>query len=380
MTAAVANSVPNEGSAIALRVPLARSYPAVLALGAFLKNTACVIDGDKAYLSQAASDLDSPEAIEEFERRVSDLLAETNAEPVLVAHDLHPDFFSSRHASTFGVPSLPVQHHHAHTAALIAEHRLTCPVIGLALDGFGLGPGNESWGGELLWVDGAKYRRLGHLKRLTQPGGDVAAREPWRMGAAALHSLGRGGEIAERYADHKAAALLDQIMEKGLNSPKTSSCGRLFDAACGLLGIRPVAEFEGQAPMELEGLVQVPLILDGGWAMTDDGVLGFDPLLTRLADCEPQEGADLFHGTLAAALVQWARWASEMTGVTRVALGGGCFFNKVLCRLLADGLAENDLTTYFPESLSPGDPAVSVGQALIAGEIAAETAANERAP
>jgi len=378
MTVAVANTVSEEGAAVALRVHLARSYPPVLAFGAFLKNTVCVIDGDTAYLSHAASDLDSPEAIAEFEKRASSLLAEIGAEPVLIAHDLHPDFYSSRHAATFGVPTLPVQHHHAHIAALMAEHRLTGPVIGLALDGFGLGPANESWGGELLWVDGAECRRLGHLKRLAQPGGDVAAREPWRMGAAALHSLGRGGEIAERFADHKAATMLAQIMSKGLNSPETSSCGRLFDAACGLLGVRTIAEFEGQAPMELEGLVQDPKALDSGWTLDDAGVLGFDPLLARLADCEAQEGADLFHGTLAAALVQWARWASEETGAERVALGGGCFLNKVLCRLMADGLADGGLDAYFPESLSPGDPAVSVGQALIAAEIAAETAANKR--
>jgi len=374
MTVAVSSATTDGNSAVALEVPLARAYPPVLALGAFLKNTACVVDGDTAYLSLTASDLDSPEAIAEFERRVLTLLAETGAEPVLIAHDLHPDFYSTRHAATFGVPALAVQHHHAHIAALAAEHQLEGPVIGLALDGFGLGPGNESWGGELLWVDGAEYRRLGHLKRLAQPGGDVAAREPWRMGAAALHVLGRGGEIAERYAEHKAAGMLDQIMGKGLNSPETSSCGRLFDAACGLLGIRPVAEFEDQAPMELEGLVQDPQILDGGWTLDDEGILGFDPLLARLADCEAQKGADLFHGTLAAALIQWTRWALEETGVTMVALGGGCFFNKVLCRLMADGLADSGLDAYFPERLSPGDPAVSVGQALIA----AETAETER--
>jgi len=374
MTVAVATPSTDGVSTVALKVPLARAYPPVLALGAFLKNTACVIDGDTAYLSNTANDLDSPEAIAEFEQRVLSLLMETGAEPVLVAHDLHPDFYSTRHAASFGAPTLAVQHHHAHIAALAAEHRLEGPAIGLALDGFGLGPGNESWGGELLLVDGAEYRRLGHLKRLAQPGGDVAAREPWRMAAAALHSLGRGGEIAERYAEYTAAVMLEQIMSKGLNSPETSSCGRLFDAACGLLGVRPVAEFEGQAPMELESLVQDPQILDGGWTLDDDGVLGFDPLLNHLTECESQKGADLFHGTLAAALVHWTRWAAEETGLTRVALGGGCFFNKVLCRLMADDLVDNGLEAYFPESLSPGDPAVSLGQALIA----AETAANER--
>ena len=183
-------------------------------------------------------------------------------------------------------------------------------MLGLALVGFGLGPGSQSWGGELLRVDPGGYDRLGHLAPLSQPGGDVAAREPWRMGAAALHALGRGDEIATRFADRRGAPVIAQMLARGLNAPPTSSAGRLFDAACGLLGVKPVASFEGEAPMALEAMVDRPAVDPEGWALAD-GVLDMRPLLDRLLGMEPEAGADLFHGTLAAALAAWVGWGPE---------------------------------------------------------------------
>ena len=365
MNHAIARKASDE-SAVAVAVPLAREYPDVLALGAHLKNTVTVIRADKAYVSHVAGDLNTPDAIAAFEAAVDALLAETGARPLLVAHDLHPDFHSTRFAQTLGLPTLAVQHHHAHGAAVIAEHGLEGSVLALALDGFGLGPGNQSWGGELLAVDGAGYERLGHLAELAQPGGDAAAREPWRMAAAALYRLGRGDEIAARFAAHKHAAMIGGILERGLNSPPTSSCGRLFDAACGLLGVRPLAEFEGQAPMELEALADAPQVLEAGWRIDDAGVLDCLPLLAELATCDARQGANLFHGTLAAALCDWVGWAAARTGIAKVVLGGGCFFNKVLGRALARHLDVAGIAAHFPSALSPGDPAISLGQAVIA--------------
>jgi len=350
------------GSLFSLSKPL----PPVLATGAFLKNTLCRIKGAEARMSPAMGNLDSAEAITAFEAAAQAMLADLGEAPRLIAHDLHPDFYSSRWAQTQGVPSLAVQHHHAHIAAVCAEHGHDGPIVGLGLDGFGLGPGNQSWGGELLWVDGPDYRRLGHLAWLPQPGGDVAARETWRMAAAVLHKLGRGDEIARRYAAIPAAAMLGKVLERGVNSPPTSSAGRLFDAACGLLGVHLLAEFEGQAPMALEAMVRSPRILPGGWSI-QDGVLDCLPLMEALIDREAQDGAELFHGTLIAALAQWAGDAAEATGVTQVALGGGCFFNKVLREGLAQALSNRGLTVLLPLKASPGDPAVSLGQAWIAG-------------
>lgn len=348
-------------------VPLARELPDTLALGAFLKTSICVIKGNTAYLSQSTGNLDNAEAIELFEDRVGLMLMATGAHPEIVAHDLHPDFHSTRFASTLGLPTLAVQHHHAHIAALCAEHQVDGPIIGLALDGFGLGTGNESWGGELLLVDGPDYRRLGHLSRLLQPGGDVAAREPWRMAAAVLHKLGRGDEVATRFADLRAAPMLGQMMEKGINCPPTSSAGRLFDAACGLLGIHPIADYEGQAPMKLQGMTHDPKVLDGGWRVDADGVLDMTPLLEKLIGCDPRTGADLFHGTLSAALAEWAAHAAAVHGTDRVALGGGCFFNRVLTDRLVQMLKDRGLKPLTAHRVSPGDAGLSLGQSWIAG-------------
>jgi len=354
-------------------ISLPRPMPDVLAVGAFLKNTLCAIQGNRAVLSPVVGNLDSPEAIAAFEQAAIDLSQTLDLKPTIIAHDLHPDFYSTRWAQSQATPPLAVQHHHAHIAAVAAEHGVAEPVIGLALDGFGLGPDKQSWGGELLWVDGADYRRIGHLALLPQPGADLASRQPWRMAAAVLHRLGRGEEIAKRYGVQSGAGMLDRVITQKINSPLTSSAGRLFDAACGLLGIHLVADFEGQAPMALEALVTHPRILDGGWAI-DDGILDCLPLMEALIDRDASDGADLFHGTLIAALLQWAEETSAKSGIRKIALSGGCFFNKVLRQGLNDGLAARGLIPLLPRTVSPGDPGLSLGQAWVAALVAERTA------
>ena len=354
-----------EGGTIEQAIPLSRPVPTVLGVGPFLKNTVCLLNGDEALLSADAGNLDSVEAIEQFEENVGSLLAVADTDPLLVAHDLHPDFFSTRFARGLGFETLAVQHHHAHIAAVMAEHGHEGPVLGLALDGFGLGPENQSWGGELLLVDAAGYRRVGHLALLKQPGADAAARQPWRMGAAALHSLGRGDEIAGRYQDMNGAGVIARMLAGDVNCPATSSCGRLFDAACGLLGVKLLAQFEGEAPMALEGMVTRPRVAPDGWHM-DGGVLHLTGLLEQLCDLPAEEGADLFHGTLVAAMAEWVAWAAEETGVRDVAMGGGCFFNKVLLGGLMDTLGDRGLHPLPPLRVTPGDGAVSLGQAWAA--------------
>ncbi len=340
-------------------IPLPRSLPPVAGLGPYLKATLTLINGNTAQVSDSVGDLGTPQATQLYEETIGRLLDGVALQAA--AHDLHPDFYSTHFAERLGLPLIPVQHHHAHIAAVAAEHGHEGPLIGLALDGFGLGPGGEAWGGELLRVDGAQYERLGHLKTMPQPGGDKAAREPWRMGAAALHVLGRGAEIAERFADQLLAAPLAGMLGKGVNCPPTSSCGRLFDAACGLLGVRPMADFEGQAPMELESHVTKPKVMSDGWRIKD-GVLDLTPLLEKLTHCKVEEGANLFHGTLAAALAQWAGQAGGET----VGLSGGCFLNKVLSGLLIPALESQGLRVLTHKALPPGDECVSLGQAWVA--------------
>lgn len=355
-------------------IKLPHAGPAVLACGGWYKNTICLTRGDEAFLSQHIGDLDNATTCRAMEDAVSHLMEVLEIAPEIVAHDRHPDFHSSRFAASFaaehGLALHAVQHHHAHLAAVLAEHGETRPSLGLALDGVGLGEDGGAWGGELMRLDGAACTRLGHLHPLALPGGDRAAREPWRLGASALFALGRGGEIAGRYAAQPAAAMVAQMLERGLNSPATSSCGRLFDAAVGLLGIMPAMVFEGQAAMLLESLAArhgrvAPLA--GGYVVQADGILSFLPLLAALAETKDAgQGAALFHATLAAGLAEWASRAARRQGLESIALSGGCFLNAVLSRDLAERLRENGIQVLEAQLAPPNDGGLSLGQAWIA--------------
>ncbi len=349
-----------------IKIQLPRSLPTVIGVGAFLKNTLCAIKGDTAQLGLTGRTLDSVEAVTVFEAEADHLFKEFS--PAALAHDLHPDFPSTRWAQRTGARCLPIQHHHAHIAALMAEKGIEAPVIGLSLDGFGLGLDGKAWGGEILAVDPRGMKRLGHLSPLPQPGGDRAAREPWRMGAAALYAMGQGDQIPARFAAFPGAGLLAQMMDKEPLAPPTSSAGRLFDAACGLLGVKPIAAFEGEAPMALESMVTEPAILPKGWRFQEGAPwqLDFRPLLAALDPADPVAGANLFHGTLAAGLLAAARRAADETGCEKVLASGGCFLNKRLVQAMKEGAQALGLQLIFHESLSPGDVSLSLGQAYAA--------------
>lgn len=390
----------------------------ILALGAWFKHAACLLDTDGWTFGPNLGDLDNAEACAGVEPSVEALLAAARTTPRAVAHDLHPDFHSTRvalaTAARLGVPAVGVQHHHAHVGAVLAEHgRFDArPVLGLALDGVGLGTDGEAWGGELLHVEGGRFQRLGRLRPLRLPGGDRAAREPWRMAAAVLHAGGRGDEIAGRFARHPAAAMLDQVLERPALSPQTSSLGRHFDAAAGLLGLCEVMRFEAEAAIALEKLAAqqpAPAIDPAGWRITGadggahasgrqgqhrdgrgtergvtadargeapgaakplDGValeLDLHPLLLRLAD-EPDaaRGAALFQATLAAALEDWVARAAALTGCATVVLSGGCLHNRLLADAQHTRLPARGLETLGALRLSPGDAGLALGQAWVA--------------
>ncbi len=346
--------------------------PPVLACGAWLKNTVCITQGDKTCVSQLIGDLDSVEACLLLDETVA-VMCQT-VQPEIVAHDLHPDFYSTRFALTFaaqrGLPTIAVQHHHAHIAAVCAEHGFAEPVLGLALDGVGLGTDGTAWGGELLRVAGAEFQRLGHLAPIAMPGGDRAATETWRMAAAVLFQLGRGDEIAARFPKQPGAATVAAMLRKGFNCPLTSSMGRLFDAAAGLLGISEIQTFEAQAAIALQNLARqyghvAPM--DGGYLIAQSNVLDFSPLLAYLADCcDAAYGAALFHATLAAGLADWVARAAGEQQIKHIALGGGCFYNEILLRDLSDRL--NTLGLHVMASKLPGDSSISLGQAWVAAQ------------
>lgn len=347
----------------AIKLPF--EIPPVLAVGGYLKNTICITRGNEAFISQHIGDLDNRATFTFFEETVKHLLDTLEVTPELVAHDKHPDFYSTRFARNFGTPAISVQHHHAHLAAVAAEHGITEPVIGLALDGFGLGENNQSWGGELMLLDDINFQRLGHLAPLKQPGADRAAREPWRMAAAVYESLGRGDEIAQRFTQAGAKSI-HQMLSKNLISPKTSSAGRLFDAAAGLLNVQAVTDYEGQAAMMLESLVSQTKVMSNGWRFVGNQ-LDVTPLLENLIDCDPVKGANLFHGTVIAALADWVEQVAKQHDINTVLLAGGCFLNQVLSIGISHDLNAKGFNVYLPEQSPTNDGGLSLGQAWIAG-------------
>ncbi|UFZ07636.1 carbamoyltransferase HypF [Bradyrhizobium ontarionense] len=348
-------------------IRLARSMPPILAVGAHLKATVTVTRGDEAFVSQHIGDLDTAQAVRFFEETIRHLTSILDVEPVAIAHDMHPDMASTRFAQGRGLPMVPVQHHHAHAASVIAEHGVAGPALGLVLDGYGYGSDGGAWGGELLLCDGAGFRRLGHLAPLKMPGGDRAAREPWRMAAALLHDIGRGGDIASCFAGQPQARHLPMLLDRA-DTPVTTSAGRLFDAVAGLLGVSMVQSYEGEAAMKLEALVREPAVLARGWTVIE-GVLSLRPLLAHLAarDLDAVEAAGLFHGTLAAACVDWVADASRATGIGTVVLSGGCFLNAHLAEQIVRGCRAAGLDALLPRQLPVNDGGLSLGQAWVAG-------------
>jgi hydrogenase maturation protein HypF len=358
-------------------IDLGQDGPTVLGVGAHLKATLCVTRGREAFLSQHIGDLGSVQTIRFYQETARKLLSSLDVTPELVACDLHPDYRSTLFAEATRLPILRVQHHAAHLAAVAAEHHLRDNVLGVALDGHGYGADGSAWGGELMLLEAPKCRRLGHLLPLAMPGGDRAAREPWRMGIAALTALGRGAEAERRFPEHPLAPHLAVFLAATGPTPVTSSLGRLFDAAAALLGVCLRQSYEGQAAMELEALVGAPKCLRAGYRIAD-GILDLRPLLAALLEPElpAQDGAELFHGTLIEALAEWIVQAATSQDLRNVVLGGGCLMNRVLAEGLADALRARGLIPWLPRAVPANDGGLSLGQAAMArAHLMAETTA-----
>ena len=346
-------------------------------LGAYLKSSVCATRDGEALLSPHIGDLDNAAACVLFDETLVRTLDLLEAKPEVVAHDLHPDYYSTRVAIDFaarhGLRAVAVAHHHAHIAAVCAEHGRQGPVLGLALDGIGLGPDGEAWGGELLRVEGAQCARLGHLRPLPLPGGDRAAREPWRMAAAVLHELGRNAEIPARLPE-AGAGTVAIMLERNINCPRTSSMGRVFDAAAGLLGLCPRMQYEAQAAILVEqaatrhiGMHGWPQAMQGGWSIDAAGRLDLLPVLATLDGAADADlAAARLHATLVAALAEWVAQAAQSGGLDTLAWGGGCFLNALLSAGLRQNLEQRGMNVLAPASVSPGDAGIALGQAWVA--------------
>jgi hydrogenase maturation protein HypF len=369
---------------------LPRAAPArVLACGAFLKNRACLLDGQAVHWSGPHGDLSTAGARAALEASVQALRQAAPGRIDAVAHDLHPDFPSTavavRLAEQLGVPALAVQHHHAHVAVALAEQGVRERVVGIALDGVGFGVDGTAWGGELLAVGpGEQWQRVAHLAPLALPGGDAAAREPWRLAAAVLHALGRGDEIGARFGVQRgaqAARVVAAMLERGLNCPASSSAGRWFDAAAGALGLCDVQTEEAEAARALEALAARWLDAhpEFAWpwqAMDLAPVVGKLLALAGQGDEARAMGAAIFHLALVQALVHHAVEAATALGLRTVVLSGGCLANRVLRERLQGGLARAGLRVHRPQAAGFGDGGLALGQAWVAAaSVAARPAA-----
>lgn len=347
-------------------IDLGTDGPSVVALGAHLKTTVTVTRGREAFVSQHIGDLDDAESVRFYHETLRHLLSILDVEPEAVACDFHPDFYSTRIAEEMALPLLRAQHHAAHIAALAAEHVVSGPMLGVALDGYGMGDDRGAWGGELMLVEGAAWKRLGHLAPLALPGGDRAAREPWRMGIAALGAVGRL-DLAERlFPETPLSAKIAESLRRGM-APKTTSMGRLFDAAAALAGVCLEQRYEGQAAMAFEALVETPRALPGSFAIRK-AVLDFAPVLAFIATGRPspREAAEYFHGALIEGCAEWIAAAAQAQGQSRVALGGGCMMNRILAEGLAGALRSRGLFPLLARAVPCNDGGLSLGQAAMA--------------
>ena len=340
-----------------LPISVKTDLPPILATGAHLKNTVALSVGKDILSSQHIGDLETPEAYAAFVKATSDLPDLYAIEPNLVACDLHPNYLSTQFAQNLSTPRIEIQHHHAHIAACMAENELQAPLLGVAWDGTGYGTDGSVWGGEFFHVDANSFKRVAHLRPFRLPGGDAAIKSPHRCAM---------GLIYEAYGDSALSTdtphVLKQMLAKGIQSPWTSSAGRLFDAVAALLNLRLQASFEGQAAMELEFAAD-PLVTES-YPITVGEIIDWQPMIEALrADDAPLSVRSAkFHNTLAEAIVQVAR----MVGEPRVVLSGGCFQNKILTEQTVSRLRKAGFKPYWHQRIPPNDGGIALGQIVAA--------------
>jgi hydrogenase maturation protein HypF len=348
-----------------LPVRVTMDLPKVLAVGGHLKNTIAIAAGKHVFLSQHIGDLDTPEARDSFERAIADLCRLYRFQPDLVACDLHPDYASTRWALASGLPVVRLQHHQAHVAGCAAENDIRGPYLGVGWDGTGHGLDGTIWGGEMFLVEDGTFQRVSHLRRFRLPGGEAAVREGWRS-AAGLRWETQGHE---GLAELPERAVIERMLERGLNAPFTSSVGRLFDAVAAMAGVARESQFEGQAAMLLERSIE-GLRTDDSYPLPEqsDGVANWGPLFEAvLADKQRGEVPGLMAARFHNALAGWILAVARRTGVSQVALSGGVFQNSYLVDRAVFILEQNGFEVYTHQRVPTNDGGLALGQAVMCG-------------
>ncbi|MBV9314037.1 MAG: carbamoyltransferase HypF [Pseudonocardia sp.] len=358
--------------------PLTLASPAtrpILGCGAELKNTFCLAKGTHAFVSHHIGDLENYETLRSYTTGIEHFRELFDVTPRLLAHDLHPEYLSTKYAleqaAVHGVELLGIQHHHAHLASCLADNAVAGPAIGIACDGLGYGCDAQLWGGEIMRVSLADFERLAHLEPVPLPGGAAAIREPWRMAAAYLWVCDLPAPPALVARQGARWGQLTAVLTAGVNSPPTSSTGRLFDAVAALLGLRDRINYEGQAAIELEQLAWLRPARDGYLARLDGPLLRGTDLVRGVLDdvaagTETPVIAARFHAGLVDLLARAASAARERTGLDTVALSGGVFQNALLLTGLCARLEADGFTVLTHSRVPPNDAGISLGQVAVA--------------
>jgi hydrogenase maturation protein HypF len=357
---------------------LSRKAPRpVLACGAELKSTFCLLKGDRAFVSHHIGDLRSFESLRSFREGIAHYERLFDVEPAVVAYDLHPEYLSTKFALELGgVERVGIQHHHAHVAACLADNGEEGPVVGVALDGLGFGADGTLWGGEFLIADLCAFERVGYLEPVPLPGGDRASRQPWRMAAAyldAAFATAIPANLAVVRRNGGAWGLVLRMVRSGLHAPRSSSAGRLFDAVAAILGVRDVIHYEGQAAIELEQLADPEEHAAYRARVTDHEpfrLQGQDLVAAVVEDlCRGTSAAIVsarFHNGLAHSVADVAQRVAAIRGLSTVALSGGVFQNVWLLRAVTDLLGARGLRVLTHSRVPANDGGISFGQAAIA--------------
>ncbi len=364
-------------------VILSRKTKSILALGAEEKNTFCLMRDRYAFPSQHLGDLKNKENFTAYQEAIQRLSKVLQFEPEAIACDLHPDYLSTHYAEQLArqkrVPLVKVQHHHAHIVSCMVENHITEKVIGVAFDGTGFGSDGTIWGGEFLVVSPKDFQRAGYLKYMALPGGEQAIIEPWRMAYSYLYSffgpdLDSIPLLFRKRKKIKDFLLLKQMIDKKINSPPTSSCGRLFDAVASLIGLKDEVDFEGQAAIELESICR-PQYKDnynyhldkeaGCWVVNSREM--FQEIIKDLESNTPlSKIATQFHNTIADFILSICVKIREDSAINGVALSGGVFQNSVLLTETIKKLKKSRFKVLIHKKLPPNDACISLGQAIVA--------------
>jgi len=355
----------------------------VLALGGELKSTVCLLERTQAVLSEHLGDLSNARAYRHFVRTARNFQQLLQIEPAVVACDLHPDYASTRYARSLGMPVEAVQHHHAHVVSCMADNGITGPVVGIACDGTGYGTDGAIWGGEVLIADERGFRRVAQIQYFPLLGGDAGARETWRPAAGLLHGFeNRAFEDWAPEAFGPLPADLRRLARRRLEGParlvRTSSLGRVFDAAAFLLGLGSENRYEAEAAMRLESAAcrafraeVLPFQVNRGAADQAPAQLDIRPALVELivrrrAGQAVEVLARAFHETIATMLAEAAIEAARHAGLRCVVLSGGCFINRLLSARVQERVGQAGLEVHAHRQVPPGDGGLSLGQAVVA--------------